>query len=107
MKKVVQICQFIHTFHRIVNIEKNETDTYHIIIQVIGKNTILKMEPEKILADDDIVNRFSPTDIRTLTFLGYLGIHGQKYKILAKQLSGTNDQISFALQKNGRKLIKL
>jgi hypothetical protein len=93
--------------HRIVNIEQNEKGDYQITIQLIGKNFLQTVSPEALLADDKMVNRFSPTDIRTLTYLGYLDINSPKYKILAKRLSENHDQMLFALSKKGEKDFKV
>jgi len=71
------------------------------MIQVVGKSTTFKMQPEKILADDTMTNQFSPCDVRTLTYLGYLGINSPKYKILAKKLSEDNDKMIFAVHEKG------
>jgi hypothetical protein len=87
--------------HRIINIEQENSSDYIVTIQLIGKNVIQKIAPEELLANDTMVNCFSPTDIRTLTYLGYLDINAPKYRILAKQLSQKHDQILFALYKKG------
>ena len=39
--------------------------------------------------------------MRTLTYLGYLGINSPKYKILAQRLSEDNDKTLFAVLKKG------
>jgi hypothetical protein len=92
---------------RIVNLGQNETGTYYAEIQMVGKNSYLKMELEKILSDDALINCFSQTDIRTLSYFGYLGINGPKYKILAKQLLANNDQMLFVVHKKGDKDCKI
>lgn len=87
--------------HRVVHIEQNKTGDYQATVQVIGKGSTFKIKPETILADDRMTNQFSPCDIRTLTYLGYLGINSPKYKILARQLSETSDKMIFSIQKKG------
>jgi len=89
--------------HRVANIEKKPNGEYEITIQLIGKSIVQKIAPEKLLANDKMVNCFSPTDIRTLTYLGYLEMNSPKYKILAKRLSEAADQTLFAIQKKGEK----
>lgn len=89
--------------YRILNIEQDDDNDYTVVVQLIGKNASFSAKPEKILADDNLVNAFAPTDIRTLTYLGYLGINSPKYKILAKRLSENSDQMLFALRKKGDK----
>lgn len=93
--------------YRIVKIEETADGAHVVIIQLIGKSLLLKEKPEKILIDDKFVNSFSPVDVRTLTYLGYLGINGPKYKILAKHLSEKSDQTLFAVQKKGDKSYKI
>lgn len=90
---------------RLVDILKTADDEYIVTIQVINKNVISNCKPEEILANDHLVDQFSPRDIRTLTYLGYLGINAPKYKILAQRLSEENDRIIFALKKKGDKNI--
>src|SRR5262245_15657190 len=72
---------------RLIEIQKNESDEYIVMVQVINKNLTFHSKPEEILAKDDLVDQFSPRDIRTLTYLGYLEINSPKYTILAKRLS--------------------
>ena len=89
--------------YRVINIVKNDSGDYKVTIQMIGKSFVQKISPEELLADDKMVNLFSPTDIRTLTYLGYLDINSPQYKILAKRLSEDHDQTLFALHKKGEK----
>jgi hypothetical protein len=93
-------------FYRIGSIEKNKQGDYEIVIQLIGKAMTFKMKPEEILADDSMTDKFSPLDVRALTYLGYLEINSPKYKILAKKLSEANDQMLFALRKKGDKTLQ-
>lgn len=88
--------------YRVLSVEQNETEDYIATIQCIKKTLTFKMKPEEILADDDMTDRFSPRDVRALTYLGYLGINSPKYRILAKQLS-QNDQLLFVVHKKGEK----
>jgi hypothetical protein len=87
---------------RIVEIFQDEHKDYFVIIQTIGKNTTFKMQPEKILANDRLTNQFSPVDIRSLTYLGYLGINSPQYKLLAERFSADGNAL-FAVVKKGDK----
>ena len=89
--------------YRVIEISQNDENEYIAKIQIINKNLTFKAQPEEILAKDTIVDQFSPRDIRTLTYLGYLGINNPKYKILAKRLSENDKKIIFALKKKGQK----
>jgi hypothetical protein len=93
--------------YRVINIVKNDCGNYKVTIQMIGKGFVQKISPEELLSDDKMVNLFSPTDIRTLTYLGYLDINSPQYKILAKRLSEDHDQTLFALHKKGEKNYKV
>lgn len=88
--------------YRILEILKDEEDNYSVNIQLIGKNRTFYAKPEELLAEDDMVDLFSPRDIRTLTYLGYLGINAPKYKLLANRLVDDN-KLVFALKKRGEK----
>lgn len=79
-----------------------ENKEYMVRIKVKGKNITFIAKPEDILADDNLVNQFSPKDVRALTYLGYLGINRPKYEILAKRLS-KDDRFTFVLKKVGEK----
>lgn len=89
--------------YRVMQIEQDESGEHCVIIQIIGKSTTFIAKPEALLLDDAMVNLFSPTDIRNLTYLGYLGMNAPKYKILAQKLSEEQDQTLFAVLKKGEK----
>lgn len=93
--------------YRILEISKSEEDEYYATIQIINKNISFDIKPEELLAHDSIVNKFSPTDIRNLTYLVYLGINSPKYTILAKHFSTDNEKIIFSIRKKGQKKIIL
>ncbi|MCD6047106.1 MAG: hypothetical protein K0S08_753 [Gammaproteobacteria bacterium] len=94
-----------HTFissYRVLEILEDEEGCFTVHVQIIGKSLTFYAKPEEILADDSLVDQFSPRDIRTLTYLGYLGINAPKYKILARRLVD-NNQVAFAIKKRGEK----
>src|SRR3990167_10631970 len=90
-----------HPSYRVVRIEKDEQEHYCVVIQIIGKSTTFISKPEELLMNDEIINLFSPRDVRNLTYLGYLGLNGPQYKILAQKLSEEADQTLFAVIKKG------
>jgi hypothetical protein len=85
---------------------REENDEYIVVIKMIKRNIAFETKPEDILANDFLVDRFSPRDIRTLTYLGYLGVNGPKHKILAQRLS-QNEKTTFVLKKKGEKKVIL
>lgn len=86
--------------YKVINLFQNKEDNYVAHIQVINKSVAFYAEPEEILANDKLVNMFSPVDIRALTYLGYLGINMPKYKILAQRMV-KNGKSLFAIKQNG------
>ena len=93
--------------YRIVNIEKDEQDDYIATVQVINKSSIFKIRPEEILSDDQMTQQFSQLDVRTLTYLGYLDMNSPKYRILAKRLSESHDNLMFALRRKGSSKVEM
>ena len=95
-------CSFT-PIYRLAQVTQDNDGSYFVTIQLINKNITFQTKPEAILADNDFVNQLSPTDVRTLTYLGYLGINSPKYKILAKNLSSQDNSIIFTVRKKGEK----
>lgn len=91
--------------YKVVELAEKEPGSYIATIQVINKNVVFHSKPEDILKDDRLVDQFSARDIRTLTYLGYLGINSPKYTILAKRLSENADKTIFALRERGNKKV--
>ncbi len=89
---------------RILHIEQTENQDFNVVVQIINKSHVFKMKPEEILADDSLTDSFCPRDIRTLTYLGYLGINSPKYTILAKRFKENNQSV-FAIQEKYSKKI--
>lgn len=87
--------------YRIVEVIETDDNDYQVRLQIIQKNITFLRKPEEILADDAMVDQFSPRDIRALTYLGYLGINSPKYKILAQRFSQGNEKLKFALKQKG------
>lgn len=101
----ISYMQCYHPVYRLIEISEDVSGDYFAKIQIINKNKMFSVKPEEILANDDLVNCFSPCDIRALTYLGYLGVNKPKYKILAKRLSQEADKIIFSIKKKGEKSV--
>lgn len=89
--------------YRILAIEEVEDSEYEATVQITNKSHTFKMKPEEILSDDKMTDSFGPRDIRTLTYLGYLGVNSPKYKILANRLYEKDSNIIFAIKEKGKK----
>lgn len=87
--------------YRVVEIFKDDDDTYSALLQIINKNATFYAKPEEILADNNFVDCLSPRDVRTLTYLGYLSLNQPQYKILAQRLSEKSEV--FVMKKRGEK----
>ncbi len=88
--------------YRVLGIQQDENKDYIVHIQMINKNLCFHIKPEEILAVDNMVDMFSPRDVRTLTYLGYLGMNEPKYKILAQRMLEDGITI-FAIKQKGVK----
>jgi hypothetical protein len=112
MRMLKHLISYIKNFKKMQNLNPvyklveiiNEDDSYIVVIKVHNKNITFQSKPEEILANDKFVDQFSQRDIRALTYLGYLGINGPKYKILAQKCI-IDDKILFVLKKKGDKKI--
>ena len=104
VRKETQMRRYI-PHYRIVEILQDEHDNYFVAIQVINKSSCFYVKPEELLADDKLVDQFSPRDVRTLTYLGYLEMNTPQYQILAKKLAEGSDRFVFALKKRGQPTI--
>lgn len=93
--------------YRLIDISKDQKGNYYAIAQVIGKHQVFQMKPEEILANDAMTLQFSQLDIRTLTYLGYLGINSPKYKVLAKHLSTQNNKMTFSIYSKEKGAVEL
>ena len=92
-----------NVIYRLISVDLDENGNYIADVQLINKSQTFKMQPEEILENDYLTDGFSPRDIRTLTYLGYLGVHAPKYAILAQKLSKKDNKLIFAIKKRGQK----
>jgi len=92
--------------YRVLQVEEINEE-YVAVVQIINKNQTFKIKPEEILANDNMTDAFSQRDIRTLTYLGYLGINNPKYKILAQHLSKDDKRIVFAIKERGKNKVTI
>lgn len=88
--------------YKVVNIDQDDEGLYYAIVQKSNSPQIFTFKPEEILENDDLTDSFSPRDVRTLTYLGYLGMNGPRYKILAKRLSDKEHDLIYAIKERGK-----
>lgn len=86
--------------YKVLAIE-NHNDEFVAIVQVNSTRSVIHMKPEEILSDDGMTDSFSQRDIRTLTYLGYLGVSSPKYKIIG--IRSLNNRLLFVVKEKGKK----
>lgn len=107
-KKCIRIFNYINhnpTFqpkYRIIEIIEDENDSYTVHTQIINTKLTFHTTPQEILMDDNFVDGFSPRDVRTLTYLGYLVLKGPKFTIMAQRII-ENNKVIFAIKQKGQK----
>jgi len=92
--------------YRIVEIKKLSFDNYLLIIQVIGKSTIIKYTPQEIVVDDKILEGFSKKEIKMITFLACQKNKEPKFKIIMQEFSENFNKILFKIKnEDGNEII--
>ncbi len=85
--------------YRIVEIKEKSNGSCELVIQIIGKNVTFKSKPEKIAADDNMLENFSRQDVRTITYFATQEIKKTKYKILIHEFCSAFNKMIFFTQK--------
>lgn len=86
---------------RIIEIKEQKNGSYQFMIQIIGKRIRFKSSPEELAADDNMMQRFSRHDVRTITFFACQERKKPKYKILMKEFCSTFNKMVFSFGKRG------
>ena len=75
----------------------NENNDIEVLVQLSNSLVKRKMSPEEILLDDENTKSFSPTDIRAITYIGYISSkkNQSKYKSIANKLSLKDNRMKF------------
>ncbi len=85
--------------YRIVEIKQSTSGQYKLIVQIIGKSTIIECTPEEIVTNDHMLEGFSKKDIRAITYFACEEIKKPKYKIITQEFSGDLNTLLFKLKK--------
>lgn len=91
--------------YKVALLEQDENGNYIVTVQIVRNGLTFDTTPEKILSSDHLTDKFSPRDIRTLTYLGYLEINSPKYKIMAKKLA-ENDELILVLREKKKNKVE-
>lgn len=91
--------QVQQNIYRIAEIKKSPQGLHQLVVQVIGKATVIECTPEEIVLNDRMLEGFSKKDIRAITFFACEQHKKPKYKITAQEFSGDLDTMLFKLKK--------
>ena len=84
--------------YRIIEIKQSAKEQYKLIVQVIGKSSIIECLPNEIVADDRLLEGFSQKDVRTITYLACEKIKKPKYKIVSQDFCEKFNGMVFKLK---------
>ena len=86
------------TLYRLVETKEKDDGQYCLSFQVIGKATIFKTTPEKVLKNETAIELFSSKDINTINQLVYRNLSAPKNKIIGKVFSGEINALVFKIE---------
>ncbi len=86
--------------YRIIELKKTSSNQLKLIIQIVGKSSIIECYPHEIVAVDRLLEGFSKKDVRTITYLACNKIDTSKYKIITQNFCSKINKIIFKLKEN-------
>lgn len=89
-----------NNIYRIIDIKQLRNDQYKVIIQIIGKSSIIECSPQEIVTNDGLLEGFSKKDIRTITYFACNPIQKPKYKIIMQEFCEKLNRVIFKLKDN-------
>lgn len=87
-----------HNIYRIVEIKQPSLGEFKLIVQVIGKSTIIECNPKEILINDRMLEGFSKKDIRTIAYFACEQNKKPKYKIIMQDFCEKVNRMVFKLK---------
>jgi len=99
-KKYSDQQQFQQTIYRIIEVKQLSSGQYKLIIQVIGKSTVIECTPQEIVTNDQMLEGFSKKDVRAITYFACERASKPKYKIVMQEFCEIFDKIIFKLKKH-------
>lgn len=97
-----------HITNRVSDYAKNENGEYEVNVQMIGKNVIFKTTPKQVMVDNFLLESFSKSDIRLLTYLACEDIKEPTHEVLGQKFVRTLNKFFFKLKhgKTGQEIEK-
>ena len=90
--------QIQQNIFRIVEMRQSSCSRNTLIVQIIGKSTIVECTPEEIVANDKMLEGFSKKDIRSITYLACKKNEKPKYKIIMQEFSDVFNKVLFKVK---------
>lgn len=84
--------------YRIIEIKDLPNNQYKLIIQIIGKSSIIECSPDEIAGVDTIIEGFSKADVRTITYLTCTQNNKPRFKIIAQEFCEYSNGMLFRLK---------
>lgn len=99
LKKYNELLQIQEkNIYRIVAVKPSSLGQYKIIIQIIGKSSVIECSPQEIVSVDWLLEGFSKKDIRTIAYYAWELKTQPKYKIIAQAFCEKSGKMLFKLQ---------
>jgi hypothetical protein len=87
--------------YRIVEISKDKAGSHTLRVQLSGKSTFFTCTPQEVVTNDELLEGFSKTDIRTITYLATQQLKKPKYKIMIQEFYENLNKMIFKLSRHG------
>lgn len=91
--------------YRIVDKQIDSRGNCKLVIQVIGKSITFKAAPEDLAADDQMLERFSRKDVRTITYYACQEIKKPQARIIFKEFCEKLNRIIFGIKQRNQESI--
>jgi len=86
---------------RIIKTEKNKNNEHVVDIQVINKSSVFRCSVNEIAAQDQLLECFSKSDVRLITYLATEALLKPKNKIVGFEYNSQAEKTILQIQKNG------
>jgi len=90
--------QIQQNIYRIVEIKKIFSGEYKLVIQIIGKSTVIECTPQEIVLNDEMLVGFSKKDIRDITYFACKAERNPKNKIVIQEFCEKLNKMLFKLK---------
>lgn len=89
---------------RIIDIKKDNDNNTFLIVQLKNKNVVYRFLPKEIVSDDNLLNHFSKSDVKTITYLSCQP-NQNKAKIITQEFNEKTNGMIFGIQRGKNNII--